>query len=85
MYLFVVFFDLYVSGRREKANRRGRPSTRKNQVAAGYVLCGSSTIMGNTTGLGVRIFTLDPDIGEFIQSNEDVKIPEYGNICSAEE
>jgi len=41
--------------------------------------------MGNTTGLGVRIFTLDPDIGEFIQSNEDVKIPEYGNICSAEE
>jgi len=59
--------------------------TGKNQVAAGYVLYGSSTIMAYTTGLGVSIFTLDPSIGEFMLSNEEVKIPEYGNIYSADE
>lgn len=55
------------------------------QVAAGYVLYGSSTVLAYTTGLGVRIFTLDPSIGEFILSHENVKIPEYGNIYSADE
>ncbi|MEX0844372.1 MAG: class 1 fructose-bisphosphatase [Balneolaceae bacterium] len=55
------------------------------QVAAGYVLYGSSTVMSYTTGAGVRIFTLDPSIGEFILSQEDVKIPDYGNIYSADE
>jgi fructose-1,6-bisphosphatase I len=56
-----------------------------NQVAAGYVLYGSSTVLSYTTGLGVSIFTLDPSIGEFILSNKDVQIPEYGNIYSADE
>ncbi|SMO55172.1 class 1 fructose-bisphosphatase [Gracilimonas mengyeensis] len=55
------------------------------QVAAGYVLYGSSTVLAYTTGLGVRIFTLDPSIGEFILSQRDVKIPDYGNIYSADE
>ena len=57
----------------------------EKQVAAGYVLYGSSTVLAYTTGLGVRIFTLDPSIGEFILSHEDVKIPDYGNIYSADE
>lgn len=36
------------------------------QVAAGYVLYGSSTILAYTTGLGVTTFTLDPSLGEFL-------------------
>lgn len=55
------------------------------QVAAGYVLYGSSTVLAYTTGLGVRIFTLDPSIGEFILSHNDVKIPDFGNIYSVDE
>jgi fructose-1,6-bisphosphatase I len=55
------------------------------QVAAGYVLYGSSTIMVYTTGLGVSAFTLDPSIGEFILSDDDFKIPEHGNIYSINE
>ncbi|PAU93960.1 class 1 fructose-bisphosphatase [Aliifodinibius salipaludis] len=55
------------------------------QVAAGYVLYGSSTLMAYTTGLGVSVFTLDPSIGEFILSDDDVKIPDYGTIYSVNE
>jgi fructose-1,6-bisphosphatase I len=60
-----------------------QPGTR--QVAAGYVLYGSSTIMVYTTGLGVSSFTLDPSIGEFILSEDDFKIPKEGNIYSINE
>lgn len=60
-----------------------QPGTR--QVAAGYVLYGSSTIMAYTTGLGVSAFTLDPSIGEFILSDDDFKIPKHGNIYSINE
>lgn len=55
------------------------------QVAAGYVLYGSSTLMAYTTGLGVSVFTLDPSIGEFILSDDDVKIPDKGTIYSVNE
>lgn len=55
------------------------------QVAAGYVLYGSSTIMVYTTGMGVSAFTLDPSIGEFILSDDDMKIPEKGTIYSINE
>lgn len=55
------------------------------QVAAGYVLYGSSTILAYTTGLGVSLFTLDPSIGEFILSNKNVKIPPQGSIYSINE
>lgn len=55
------------------------------QVAAGYVLYGSSTLMAYTTGLGVSLFTLDPSIGEFILSESDVKIPNHGTIYSVNE
>lgn len=60
-----------------------QPGTR--QVAAGYVLYGSSTILAYTTGLGVSAFTLDPSLGEFILSFDDYKLPEHGNIYSINE
>jgi len=53
-----------------------------DQVAAGYVLYGTSTILVYTTGQGVNGFTLDPTIGEFCLSHEDIKIPESGNYYS---
>jgi fructose-1,6-bisphosphatase I len=55
------------------------------QVAAGYVLYGSSTLMAYTTGAGVSLFTLDPSIGEFILSEDDIKIPDKGKIYSVNE
>lgn len=55
------------------------------QVAAGYVLYGSSTMMAYTTGLGVSTFTLDPSIGEFFLADGDVKIPEVGPYYSINE
>jgi len=48
------------------------------QVAAGYVMYGSSTMLVYTTGDGVHSFTLDPSIGEFLLSDGDIKIPTPG-------
>ncbi len=48
------------------------------QVAAGYVVYGSSTMMVYTVGAGVHGFTLDPSIGEFLLSHPDIKIPDPG-------
>jgi fructose-1,6-bisphosphatase I len=56
-----------------------------SQVAAGYVLYGSSTMMAYTTGLGVSTFTLDPSIGEFFLADGDVKIPDIGPYYSINE
>lgn len=52
------------------------------QVAAGYVIYGSSTMLVYTTGNGVNGFTLDPSIGEFCLSHPDMKTPDTGNIYS---
>ncbi len=46
------------------------------QVAAGYVLYGSSTMLVYTTGTGVHGFTLDPSIGEFLLSHPNLRIPD---------
>ncbi len=48
----------------------------KRLAAAGYVIYGSSTMMVYTTGLGVYGFTLDPSIGEFVLSHDNLKIPD---------
>jgi len=48
----------------------------RSQVAAGYILYGSSTMLVYTTGAGVHGFTLDPSIGEFILSHPDLRMPE---------
>lgn len=52
------------------------------QAAAGYVIYGSSTMLVYTTGKGVNGFTLDPTIGEFCLSHQDMKIPEKGKTYS---
>ena len=52
------------------------------QVAAGYVIYGSSTMMVYTTGNGAHGFTLDPSIGEFLLSHPDIRIPECGRYLS---
>ena len=55
------------------------------QVAAGYLLYGSSTVLVYTCGTGVHQFTLDPEIGEFLLSARNVKIPKRGKIYSVNE
>ncbi|MFZ7111697.1 MAG: class 1 fructose-bisphosphatase [Desulfatiglandales bacterium] len=55
------------------------------QVAAGYFIYGSSTIMVYTTGNGVHGFTLYPSVGEFLLSHENIRIPEKGRIYSVNE
>ena len=58
----------------------------RSLVAAGYVLYGSSTMMVYSTGQGVHGFTLDPEIGEFLLSHENMRLPEppsYYSINSA--
>jgi fructose-1,6-bisphosphatase I len=55
------------------------------QVAAGYVVYGSSTMMVYTTGQGAHGFTLDPSIGEFLLSHPDIKTPEHGRYLSVNE
>jgi fructose-1,6-bisphosphatase I len=52
------------------------------QVAAGYVIYGSSTMLVYTTGGGVNGFTLDPSIGEFCLSHRNMQIPKMGKIYS---
>ena len=54
----------------------------RRQVAAGYVIYGSSTMMVYTTGQGVHGFTLDPSIGEFLLSHPNIQIPSRGRYLS---
>lgn len=56
-----------------------------DQVAAGYITYGSSTMLVYTTGKGVNGFTLDPSIGEFCLSHPDMSIPKSGTIYSINE
>ena len=55
------------------------------QLAAGYFIYGSSTMMVYTTGNGVHGFTLDPSLGEFLLSHETIRTPERGKIYSINE
>ena len=57
----------------------------ENQVAAGYVIYGSSTMLVYTTGNGVNGFTLNPAIGTFYLSHPDMKVKEDGTIYSINE
>ncbi len=54
----------------------------RRQVAAGYVIYGSSTMLVYTTGQGVHGFTLDPLLGEFLLSHPDIKVPIKGRYLS---
>lgn len=55
------------------------------QVAAGYIIYGSSTMLVFTTGEGVQGFTLDPSVGEFFLSHPDIRIPEKSKYLSVNE
>ncbi|MGE5745050.1 MAG: class 1 fructose-bisphosphatase [Gemmatimonadota bacterium] len=55
------------------------------QVAAGYILYGSSTMLVYTTGKGVHGFTLEPSIGEFLLSHPQFRTPEVGKYYSVNE
>ncbi len=80
-------FGIYrrLSGKRTKEeNLFHHPGS--EQVGAGYVIYGSSTILVYATRLGgVHGFTLDPSLGEFILSHPDIRIPERGRILSVNE
>lgn len=55
------------------------------QVAAGYIMYGSSTMFVYTSGKGVHGFTLDPSLGEFFLSHPNIKIPQQGSTYSINE
>lgn len=55
------------------------------QVAAGYIIYGSSTMLVFTTGEGVHGFTLDPSVGEFFLSHPDIRIPKKSKYFSVNE
>lgn len=55
------------------------------QIAAGYIVYGASTMLVFSTGNGVHGFTYDPSVGEFLLSHPDIKIPKRGKIYSANE
>lgn len=55
------------------------------QIAAGYVLYGPSTMLVYSIGKGVHAFTLDPSLGEFILSSENIRIPDHGPVYSVNE
>jgi fructose-1,6-bisphosphatase I len=67
-------------GRLEDALQPGH-----KQVAAGYVIYGSSVMLVYTTGLGVHGFTLDPTVGEFLLSHPNMKMPSRGKTYSINE
>ncbi|GAB4339717.1 MAG: class 1 fructose-bisphosphatase [Desulfobulbaceae bacterium] len=56
-----------------------------DQVAAGYIIYGSSTMLVYTTGEGVHGFTLDPSVGEFFLSHPDIRIPPRAKYYSVNE
>ncbi|OGR01408.1 MAG: fructose-bisphosphatase [Deltaproteobacteria bacterium RIFOXYD12_FULL_50_9] len=57
----------------------------REQVAAGYIIYGSSTMLVFATGQGVQGFTLDPSVGEFYLSHPDIRIPEKSKYFSVNE
>ena len=52
------------------------------QLAAGYVVYGPSTVLVYTSGHGVHGFTLDPSVGAYVLSHENMRMPESGNYYS---
>jgi fructose-1,6-bisphosphatase I len=71
------------TGQREPLKDVLQPGTQ--QIAAGYVVYGSSTMLVYTAGHGTHGFTLDPSIGAFMLSHEDIRMPVQGTIYSVNE
>lgn len=80
-------FSIYrrITPRGEKVNNKDFLQEGSKQVAAGYIVYGSSTMLVYSTGNGVNGFTLDPSIGEFCLSHPDIRTPEDGYIYSINE
>ena len=77
-------FSIYrrISRTGQKADKEDFIQEGRTQVAAGYIIHGSSTMLVFTTGRGVNGFTFDPSIGEFCLSHPDIRTPESGKIYS---
>jgi fructose-1,6-bisphosphatase I len=76
--------------RRPEGDKAGDPlqwvlQPGRKQVAAGYVVYGSSTVLVYSAGNGVHTFTLDPMVGSYILTKENVRIPERGGYYSINE
>jgi fructose-1,6-bisphosphatase I len=57
----------------------------RQQLAAGYILYGPSTLLVYSLGAGLHSFVLDPSLGEFILAQENIQIPDHGPIYSTNE
>ncbi|HLM03422.1 MAG TPA: class 1 fructose-bisphosphatase, partial [Pyrinomonadaceae bacterium] len=57
----------------------------RRQIAAGYVVYGSSTVLVYSIGSGVHGFTLDPSVGTYILTHENIRMPERGSYYSINE
>ncbi len=57
----------------------------RNQVSAGYIMYGSSTVLVYSTGHGVHEFVYDPTLGEFLMTNDNVRMPVKGRIYAVNE
>lgn len=57
----------------------------RNQLAAGYILYGPTTVLVYSIGHGVHAFTLDPSLGEFILASENIRVPDHGPNYSVNE
>lgn len=76
--------------RRPEGDRAGDPDNwllqpGSRQVAAGYVVYGSSTVLVYSVGNGVHGFTLDPSIGAYVLSHENIRMPAAGKYYSVNE
>ncbi|KAA5541617.1 class 1 fructose-bisphosphatase [Adhaeribacter rhizoryzae] len=78
--IFSIYRRLSAFGEDGVMNDCLQPGTQ--QVAAGYVIYGPSTMMVYTTGNGVNGFTYEASLGEFYLSHQNIRIPENGNIYS---
>jgi len=80
-------FSIYrrISPRGEKAQLIDFLQEGNKQIAAGYIIYGSSTMLVYTTGMGVNGFTLDTGIGEFCLSHPNIETPQNGKIYSLNE
>lgn len=80
-------FSIYrrITPRGEKVKNEDFLQEGSKQVAAGYIIYGSSTMLVYSTGFGVNGFTLDPSIGEFCLSHPEIRTPGDGYIYSVNE
>ncbi len=78
-------FSVLEHDRRAKTPKDSVLQPGHRQVAAGYVVYGSSTVLVLTTGTGVQMFVLDPSIGAYMLVDEDVRIPQAHKSYSLNE